>query len=421
MKILNTLSKTRLLQRLGFITGTLLALMFLSGTVLANTAANNIIRNMVTVDYDDAGGNSQTAITAQVDITVNLVESTPTLSSPVDISTDAGTAAVYNYTLTATANGPDTYDLSAAITAESAGINSSTVATSVTSLDLGATTVATGVTLNAASNTVITVPSDGANDGFVNGLTDLDSVVIGGFTYSVVSVDDSNGGLPGTSTITVSFDGNTPALLVGDVIGELGTFTLTVTPGTVTDATTDQTVTVNVSAIDDAGVGPATTADGTITTVTAIALAVTKYVANITNPIAGGGTPLNVDTGGGAGLIDYYISGVSGNPGDTLEYVIQVENPTASSTASNVRISDPVPAFTTYTAGTIRLDDGGGVWAGALDADADADAGEFGSNTVYIYVGTGGTDGAAGVGNGTGGSLAVSTTTLGSFRVTIDN
>ena len=415
--------KHYLLNKVGILIYVVIGMSLFTGSAWASTAANHVIRNTATVDYDDGSGNPQTAITASVDISVNLVESSPILSAPLDLSTDPATAAVYSYTLTATSNGPATYDLSAAVTGETQmPVGPSTAATSVATLTLGATTTAVGVTLNAAANTTITVPSDGADDGAVNGLAVGDTVEIGGFTYTIQSIDETDSADPdltSTSTITIDFDGNTPALAVGAVIGEQGSFTTTVTPSG-TPTTNPGTITVDTTATSQTT--PAATAtDTTVTTVSDIVLTVTKYVANITNPIVGGGSILTVDTGGGAGNISYYTTGVNGNPGDTLEYVIEVANAAVSSTASDVRITDPVPAFTTYTAGTIRLDPGTGTWAGALDGDADADAGEFGSNTVYIYVGSGGTDGAAGVGNGTGGSLAISTTTLGSFRVTIDN
>lgn len=403
-------------MQLGLLASTCLSMLFFTGSLYASTAANNIIRNTVTVDYDNAAGTAQTAITASVDITVNLVESAPVLSAPSNITTDPASNAVYTYILTSTANGPDTYNLSAAVTTET-DISGTTVTTSVAALDLGATTVAAVITLNGGLTT-ITVPSDGANDASVNGLVAGDTVVIGGTAYAVDSVDDTNGGLPGTSTITINSNGDTTtSLSVGDIIGEQGTFDVTVTPGA--PSANPATIEVTTTATD--GNNPST--HDTTTSVAAISLTVTKFVANITNPVVGGGTTLTVDSGGGAGSITYYTSGVTGNPGDTLEYVIQVVNAAASSTATDVRISDPVPAFTTYTAGSIRLDPGTGTWAGALDGDADADAGEFGSNTVYIYVGNtpAGTDGAAGVGNGTGGNLDASTTTLGSFRVTIDN
>ena len=101
----------------------------------ANTASNTPIRNTATVRYNDAGGTAQTPVTAQADVTVTLVAAAPTLKAPADQSTTPGTPVTYNYTITANANGPDTYNLSRTIT-ESAGITPGT-STAVPSTCLG--------------------------------------------------------------------------------------------------------------------------------------------------------------------------------------------------------------------------------------------------------------------------------------------
>ena len=87
----------------------------------ANTAADTTIRNTVTVNYSDAASTPQAAITAQV----NLVRSSPLLSAPVDQTTDSATNAVYSYTITTTANGVATYNLTSPLS-QSAGISAST-------------------------------------------------------------------------------------------------------------------------------------------------------------------------------------------------------------------------------------------------------------------------------------------------------
>ena len=393
---------------------TLLALalvMAMAANVHASTASNTTIRNTVTVNYADAAGNPQTPLTANVDITVNLVESTPLLNAPPDQSIDASQTAVYNYLITSTANGPDTYNLNVSSIVESAGINGSTATLSVTTIDLGASTAAATVTIAATGNTDITVPSDNASDGQVNGIAAGDTVVIGGAAFTVASVVD-NGGV-GTSTITVTGNGTATSVNSGDLISEQGSFTLTVTPGTVTDATNNQTITVDITAQADGGSTAAAT-DQTVTTVTAVQLTITKYVRNVTNP-NGSGTSVNVDGN------TYYAANVTGVPGDTMEYLVAVANG-AGSPATNVIIQDSVPAFTTYVAGSMALDPGSGTFGGLNDNDNGGDAGEYdGTNQIiYIYAGSGGNDGAAGYGNGTGGNLPVNTTTYGRFRVTID-
>lgn len=403
------------------------------------TAANNIIRNTVTVKYQDAGSNQMPDIVRTVDITVNLVPTTPTLSiatnllvTPADQTINSAATAGYSYALTSNANGPDTYNLSAVVTTELLKGAGSTATTSVANLDLGATSVAAGVTITAAGTTAITVPSDSANDGIVNGIAVGDTVVIDGkiFVVAAAGIVD-NGGTPGTSTITVNGNGTDAAVTVGMTIGEMKTFTLTVDPGTLnfgTDPPTDQTIVATVTAQNVAtsgtpAVAAAAATDATTTTVTVAALTVNKYVRNVTTPVVGGATLALAG-------VTYYTTGVGGKPGEILEYAIEIIN-TGSGEAKDVRIEDPIATFTTYVSGSMK------VWTGNSDPSAatltavddglaNGDAGEFdttGNGTVYIYAGTGGTDLTAGVG-GTGGTIAATdpddTKAFGVFRVTID-
>ncbi len=375
----------------------------------ASTAANTTIRNTVTVNYADAAGTSQTPLTASVDITVSLVESTPALSAPADQTIDASQTAVYNYTITSTANGPDTYNLNVDAIAQSAGISGSTATLSINSIVLGATTVAADVTIAASGNTDITVPSDDTGGGAVNGIDAGDTVIINGAAFTVASVTD-NGGV-GTSTITVTGNGTALTVSAGTLIHEQGSFTLTVDPGTVSDATTDQTITVDISA--DGGSGPAT--DQTTTTVTAVQLSISKYVRNVTTGTAGSGTPVTVDGN------TYYPAGVTGVTGNTMEYLVVVANG-AGSQATNVVIQDSVPAFTTYVTGSMALDPDGSGFSPLNDDPDNGDAGEYdaANRMIYIYAGSGGNDGGANYGDGTGGNLPASKTTYGRFQVTID-
>ena len=158
----------------------------------ANTAANALIHNTATVNYKDAGGTAQAPVAASADVTVTLVAAAPNLSAPADQNTAPGTPVTYNYTITATANGPDTYNLSRTI-AESAGITpgTSTAVPSVGSVLLGASTFALPATIAAGGTTAITVPSDGVSDGNVNGIVAGNTVVIAGATYTVASVVDN--------------------------------------------------------------------------------------------------------------------------------------------------------------------------------------------------------------------------------------
>lgn len=338
-------------------TGLLIALagitLCLAGTAFAvTTAANHIIQNEVTVSFSDAGGTAQTPVTDTVDITVSLVASAPTLSTPTNLTTDSATPAYYTYELTATANGPDAYDLAGSVTTETAGITGGTssidflydpvgagiptdyVAVPSDQLSLGATTVADATgTIAAAGNTIITVPNDNTNDGQVNGIEGGDFVWINNQLFEVDSVDDSNNSTPnGTSTITVIGNGTATAITITDLIAERQEFILEVTPGTVTDTTT-QYITVDIT-VDG---GPPT--DQTVTEVTVAALTVDKKVA--VDP-----TNLDDDSGG-------YADTANAAPGDTLIYRITITN-SGSADATSVVITDPAVPFTVYTNGKAR-------------------------------------------------------------------
>lgn len=369
-----------------------------AGEAYASTAATATVRNIVTVNYANAAGTAQTALTSAVDVSVNLVAASATLSAPVDITTAPGTAAVYSYTITNGANGIASYSLAAAVTAQT-NIGGSSAAASVPSVSLGASTVTTGTTIAAAGTTAITVPRDGTADTTVNGIAGGDTVVIGGQVYTVASVVDAqvpalpaNG--PYTTTITVNGNGTAQAVTAGMLIAEQQTFTVSVTPGTMT-STADATIGVTLTA-DNGSTAPTT--DATVTTVASVGLSVTKLVRNVTTSAVGTGTAV---TYGGA---TYYPSGITGNPSQVLEYLIVVSKSSSANSATSVSVTDPIPVFTThvtdgYAVGNgLAIDNTGtGTFTNLTNA-VDADAGEFtGGNVVFRPGATAGTLGASAV------------------------
>lgn len=415
-----------------------LTMVFVQGTAFATTAANAIISNTATVNYDDANGNAQAAVNASVDVTVNLVQATPTLSTPADQTTFSGTAIDYTYTITTNANGPDSYSLTANDNLPQAGITANSLeirdtagggGSIINSVALAATSVATatGAIANGAS-LQIDVPNDGANDGTLNGFSGGETIIVdqGGsnWSFSVVSID--NDAATGTSQMTIQNNsGGSVTLTLGMLIAEQQTFYLYETA----TANADSSTVTNTLTAGDGVTANAT--DNTITTVNIVpSLTVTKYVRNITANNAGAGNCITVNTGLGAGSVQYCdgtTTTVSGNPGDTLEYVIEVANGASAGEATDVVISDPVPAFTTQT-GNIALDPGTGTWSNVATTVDNGDFAEVAGGSVYIYAGDGtiageGEDnaGSSGDGNGQGGRLAGGATTRGAFRVTIDN
>lgn len=381
------------------------------------TAATSTVRNVVTVAYSNSAGTAQTPLTAAVDVTVNLVKAAATLSAPVDITTDPATAAVYSYTITNGANGISTYTPSTSVTAQ-ANITGSTVSTPA-AITLGATTVTTGVTIAAAGTTVITVPRDNLADTSVNGIAAGDTVVIGGAVYTVSAVSDVQVPVSPstlvTTTITVSGNGTLQTVTAGTLIAERKTFTVSVTPGTTT-STTDGTIDVTLSVTDGTNVST----DSSTTTVAAVGLTVTKLVRN-TNYAAGVGGNTAGTGSTTYNSVVYYTGGVTGNPGEVLEYLIVVSKGSSAGIAKFVKVSDPIPVFTLYQVGTLFVDTTGvGTGFVAATDAADADAGETdGTTSVYFYPGAGRGGAAGGFGGGTGGSMATSTTSLMKFQVKI--
>lgn len=302
----------------------------------ANTAANTVIRNTATVNFQDTAGTAMTPVSSTVDITVQFVCAQPILSAPTDITTTADGTAVYNYTVTAAANGPDNYNLSAEVTAQSAGISGSTVSSVVPdNVDLGATVASA----TAASGTaVITVPNDNNTGtwGGVNGIVAGDTVVIGGNVYTVASISDGGTTVGGTSTITLTTNLSTN-VAIGDVIAEQKSFAVTVDPGTIAaGALVDQTITVLTTADGDTGTCAVDT-DETITTVQIPKLTITKEVTT-TDDCSGG----------------WVSSGGVYPPGDTICYRITVRN-TGNGNAQVVTVTDPLPLYTTYVANSTLL------------------------------------------------------------------
>lgn len=398
-----------------------------ASAITDGTAANTTIRNTVTVDYKNNSGTAMTAITQSVDITVALVDATPTLTlvTSTPQSADSNSTIDFQYTILSNANGPDGYNLTVASFVESnisGSANEFRTAAGgggsvITSVNLGATSVATTVTIAAAGTTAITVPRDLTADGTVNGLAAGDTVTINGADYTIDSVDDTNQGL-GTTTITLNGNGTAATVNPADLIQEKATFYLHITTGS---AAATASITTNINARDNGSQAAATANSQTVVNIVVPSLTVTKFVRNVTTPVVGGGTTVSINNDG-SGPYTYYTSGVSGKPGETLEYLIRITNGVGAGTAKGVKISDPIPQFTTYTAASMRLDPGTGTWGALNDNLNGADAGEWDSTgkVIYIYAGSGGTDTGAAANDGTGGNLSANTTTYGSYKVTID-
>ncbi len=360
-------------------------LMAAAQTSSANTGAGTTILNVVTVNYKSPGGVALVA-SASASVTVTLVPTAVTLAAvgATTGATPSGTAITYSFTATSNANGSDTYNLNSAVSA--AGTTNATAPTVV--FKQGATTVtqltlASSVISDVTAANIIVVPAGTASNLAVN-----DIVVINGTDYLVSKVSGAgtaakaNVGatIAGTitaevpvsitlaantagSNITPAFTPSvvgTPSPQIGLLVAEQQAFTVDVLSSTV--APGDGTVPLDITVGGPAPGTPITAPITTTTTVQGANLTITKEVSS-----DGGAT---------------FATTGSGAPLSTLTYRITITNGGAGS-ASTVVITDPMPAYTKYVAGSAKSSS----VAGALFADvanvaltdaADADGYDFG-------------------------------------------
>jgi uncharacterized repeat protein (TIGR01451 family) len=307
----------------------LAAIALAPAAAFASTAANTVITNTASVAYNDPGGIPQTPVTASATVTVILVPSAAAISSPGNQVVGQGTTVLLNYTITSTANGSDTYNLTSSITPT--GMTAATnIILTPASLPLGGTTLAADA-INGATS--ITVPYDGAAGTTVNGINATSVVVINGNAYSVSSVTKSPVANTTTIVLTTPIIGGT--VLAGSIVGERKTFTETFVTGNVTAATNSGTQSVSTTGTSISGSNPAgSQVTPTAITVNRPALTVQKFVST--------------DNGASFGA-----SGTAA-PTTSLIYKIVATN-TGTTTASQVAFTDVVPPYLTYVAGSGRF------------------------------------------------------------------
>jgi hypothetical protein len=387
-----------------FILLSLLLLLALSaGNAQANVAANARIINNATLSYNDGAGTI--TATASVTVTVALVPAIPTVAPGPPQTTSYGgpsTPLTNSFTVTATANGPDTYDVTSAITG-STNTTGPTATPHSSTLFLGAT-----VTVSGSSTTSIVVPSDGTGDNSVNGIQAGSAVVIGTETRTVQSVIDN---ASGTSAInlTAALSGAPSA---GVVVAEQKTVLVDVTAGAITTTGTNITVIKNITVTSTTNTG-ITVTSGTVTdSYTSGAATLSKYVRNVTVPAAGTGSPYAYNSS------NYYQAGITARPGDTLEYILVAANSGTGAVTSSA-ITDALPttfvtlvpnAYGSSSEVTYVNEVGTAVTYSAAN---DADQATYASDTLTVNVGTGATSGA-------GGSIPASSSVLVLYMVTVN-
>ena len=309
---------------------TLTCLLWLTGCLLAaHTAqavapANALITNTASMTY--AGLTAP--IQASVDVKVSLVTAAPNLAlAGNNVTVAENQTGTLTFTVTANANGPDNYTINPPTNTLTNVTANAVAAASASFIPLGATAVS--VPALAGTNT-LTVPSDGVADGQVNGIAAADTVVILGQTYAVATVTDR---ATGNSTITLSppLVANIP---LGTLVAEQASFTVSQSMGTVAAGVAQGSNLVSITAASSNGQTSAA-ATGTITV---LRISFQKWVS------VNGGT----------------FTQVTPNvvTGDVLTYRLLASVP-AGTTISGVVFSDSIPIFTTYVAGSTRIDTDG--------------------------------------------------------------
>ena len=322
-------------------------LAFTAGSALANVAANTEIINSAQLTF--SGGTANASVT----VTVDLVPAQPNVSitDANGAYTAPDTPALTNSVrITATANGPASYTVGPNVTAST---NADTPSVS------GGTTVTIGATVTSGTSTTtfLTVPASGASGSgsAVNGIGINDTVVftVNGNTYTrqVTGTTDN-----GDKTFRLLLDSAIPAAdipVAGVQVGEQTTVNLSVLPGTVQTPGTNVTVTVQ-AAVSTSGVTDVTVTNSNANywTTPAPNVNMTKYVRNLTtgtsNPTAGSGTTFTINTS----TREYFNAGVTGKPGDTLEYVIVASSVAGGAELTDCAISDLIPeSFVTLKTG----------------------------------------------------------------------
>jgi hypothetical protein len=324
------------------------ALAFPSGSAFANTAANTQIVNSAKLTY--VGGSAA----ATVVVSVALVPSTPNVGITYGNAAYTGpnTPPISDtVTITATANGPASYTVAPSLgaVANVSASNPATVSAPTPVVTIGAT-----VTTGTSGTTFVTVPAGIASGSgsAVNGIGPASTIIftVNGNSYTrsgLTTTDNGNG------TFSISWATPIPAAdipLAGVLIAEQKTVPVNVLPGTVLAPGSNITVAVTAT-VSTPGAANATASTATPNTWTTPSpnVSLTKYVRNASTPVVGnaGPTSFTINTV----TSTFYTGGVTGKPGDTLEYVIVATN-TGVTDLNSSAISDLIPtAYVNFVTG----------------------------------------------------------------------
>lgn len=330
---------TRNTKLLAAASGLAIAMLGSTAAHAEGTAAGTDITNTVTVNYQ-VGGVAQTARTAsdtfkvdrKVNLTVAEVGTTTTSVAPGQVN------AVTTFTVTNTSNATLDFALSAAQQVGGAGAHSNTDNFDVTNVRIYVDNASSG-----------TVGSFDAADTLVSYLDELPADASRTvFVVSDVPIARVNGDVAVVTLTATAREG-------GNVGSQGGT--LTQSTGT-NGNNTVETVFADAAGATDSARDAAHSAKDDYTVSSAV-ITVTKHSRVISDPVNNLNNPKMI-------------------PGAVVEYCIAVANGAGAATATNVAISDPIPANTTYVANSIVLN----ASVGGNQCSGGSAGGSFASNTV---------------------------------------
>lgn len=353
-------------------------------------AANTRITSQATLTYSD-GAATRTA-SAAVTVTIALVPSPPNIIGAANQSaTYSGATSTINgtFTIISTANGPETFKLSGAVTAFS-NTSGAAAGTTLANVTIGASILLPGSTAGS-----ILVPSDGdlpTGPAGVNEIEIGDTVVINGEARTVGNLVNNNDG-----TWTIVLSANLSAIpAAGMLVAEQKTVPLAVTAGTIETQGTDITVSANIAAVSTATGSSYSASAPTLFTFTSGLANIFKYVRNATQAMVGATSyAYNSQT--------YYATGVTGQPGDLLEYLLVAQN-TGGAAISQAVVTDLLPTeYVTIKDSAYALDreityvsETGAISTHSKAADTDLAVYDAATGILTVNVGTGASSSAGG-------------------------
>lgn len=324
----------------------LFAVVVSPSTSHASTAAGTKITNTATLNYTDSAGNGQPQKTASAEVTVTLVPSAVNITRDIStVSVIEGAATLVTYTVSGTANGKDSYNITSTETASNMSNENGNQVITPASITLAGTSLAVAA---ADGNTSITVPLDSSGSysatGLVAGAVGTGTLLkIGTNTYTVLTITPDAGTNTMALGLSAAISGLGAPLGIGTIISEQRTFTVSYPTGTVTSTgTATQTGTATVTSTSTGT--PATTSGTTVITVTAkpVTLDLSKKACNTT-----------VDATGGAACFNTTANAA---PGNTIIYKVVVTNAaTNTGTAKAVVIADIIQKYLTYVGSSAKF------------------------------------------------------------------